>query len=96
VAGPVASIALLWRPTPYLRTNRKSIRKPILDTTVDFVLDEHEARAAAGLIAAPANDAALLDAYSQAITGMVDAVGPGARPADDHRRARAIGQDHAQ
>ncbi len=49
----------------------------MLDTTLDFVLEEHaDARSAAGLAAAPADDAALLDAYSRAITDVVDAVGP--------------------
>src|SRR6185295_6385025 len=49
----------------------------MLDTTLDFVLDEDAlAPAATALSPPPADDAALLDAYSQAITGVVDAVGP--------------------
>ena len=45
--------------------------------TIDFVLDEHpDAPVSGSLIAAP-DDGALLDAYSQAITDVVDRVGPG-------------------
>jgi len=45
--------------------------------TIDFVLDEHAgAPASAGDLMAPVDDAALLDAYSQAITHVVDRVGP--------------------
>src|ERR1700742_2337545 len=45
--------------------------------TIDFVLDEHAGApvSPAGLTAAP-DDGALLDAYSQAITDVVDRVGP--------------------
>ena len=44
--------------------------------TIDFVLDEHpDAPVSGSLIAAP-DDGALLDAYSQAITDVVDRVGP--------------------
>jgi len=48
----------------------------MLDTTPDFVLDEQADIRPATPAVPPPDDAALLDAYSQAITGVVDAVGP--------------------
>ncbi len=49
----------------------------MLDTALDFILDEDtQASAPSRLGPAPAEDAALLDAYSQAITSVVDTVGP--------------------
>ena len=49
----------------------------MLDATVNFVLDEHtEPAAPASADSAPPDDAALLDAYSAAITDVVDRVGP--------------------
>ena len=48
----------------------------MFDTTLDFVLDEHaDLSTPAGPVAAPDDDA-LLDAYSTAITDVVDRVGP--------------------
>ena len=44
--------------------------------TIDFVLDEHANVPAASAGLTPPDDAALLDAYSQAITDVVDRVGP--------------------
>src|SRR5947199_3302762 len=57
--------------------------------TIDFVLDQHaDAPASAGVIAAP-DDGALLDAYSQAITDVVDRVGPPVVRIDVWHRANA-------
>jgi S1-C subfamily serine protease len=44
--------------------------------TIDFVLDEHASAPASPTVASVPDDAALLDAYSQAITDVVDRVGP--------------------
>jgi S1-C subfamily serine protease len=44
--------------------------------TIDFVLDEHANVPASSAGLTPPDDAALLDAYSQAITDVVDRVGP--------------------
>ncbi len=44
--------------------------------TIDFVLDEHANAPASSGLTAPPDDAALLDAYSRAITDVVDRVGP--------------------
>jgi len=44
--------------------------------TIDFVLDESANSPATGGLTPPPDDAALLDAYSQAITDVVDRVGP--------------------
>jgi S1-C subfamily serine protease len=45
--------------------------------TIHFVLDEHtDAPASSASLTAPVDDGALLDAYSQAITDVVDRVGP--------------------
>jgi S1-C subfamily serine protease len=46
------------------------------DTTLDFVLDQDPESAAQSVAAVPADDTALLDAYSTAITDVVDRVGP--------------------
>jgi len=48
----------------------------MLDATVNFVLDERTEPAPSVAESTPPNDAALLDAYSAAITGVVDRVGP--------------------
>ena len=48
----------------------------MLDATVNFVLDEHTDPVSAEPAAPLAEDAALLDAYSTAITDVVDRVGP--------------------
>jgi len=48
----------------------------MLDATVNFVLDERTEPAPSVPESTPPNDAALLDAYSAAITDVVDRVGP--------------------
>jgi S1-C subfamily serine protease len=50
----------------------------MLDSSLDFVLDENAEAPAASVAAPPVppNDEALLDAYSQAIIDVVDGVGP--------------------
>jgi len=48
----------------------------MFDTTVDFVLDEQADAPASPIAAAPPDDDVLLDAYSRAITNVVDRVGP--------------------
>jgi S1-C subfamily serine protease len=58
--------------------------------TIDFVLDDQaEAPAPSTLGAAPPDEAALLDAYSQAIMGVVDRVGPAVVRIDVWHRANA-------
>src|SRR3989440_6829101 len=57
--------------------------------TVDFVLDEQTEPLAPSLAAAPADDTVLLDAYSQAITEVVDRVGPAVVRIDVWHRANA-------
>jgi S1-C subfamily serine protease len=44
--------------------------------TIDFVLDEHTGVPASSGLTAPVDDGPLLDAYSRAITDVVDRVGP--------------------
>jgi S1-C subfamily serine protease len=44
--------------------------------TIDFVLDEHASAPASADLTPPVDDGALLDAYSRAITDVVDRVGP--------------------
>src|SRR5581483_7892900 len=64
--------------TPYLRTNRKS--KPqktvMLEATLEFILDETTESPAPNLAPPVLDDGTLLDAYSAAITDLVDRVGP--------------------
>jgi len=48
----------------------------MLDTTLDFVRDEYTDAAPPLAATVPPDDAALLDAYSRAITDVVDRVGP--------------------
>src|ERR1043165_5130151 len=48
----------------------------MFDTTLDFVRDEYTAAVPANPATAPADDGTLLDAYSAAITDVVDRVGP--------------------
>jgi len=48
----------------------------MLDATVDFIRDENTESSAPNLAPAAADDGALLDAYSAAITDVVDRVGP--------------------
>ena len=48
----------------------------MLDATVNFVRDDFTEPADAGPDTTAPNDAALLDAYSAAITDVVDRVGP--------------------
>ena len=48
----------------------------MLDSTIDFVLDESTEPVPSALAAPLPDDGALLDAYSAAITGVVDRVGP--------------------
>jgi S1-C subfamily serine protease len=48
----------------------------MLDASLDFVLDENTEAAAASIAPVPPDDTALLDAYSQAITDVVERVGP--------------------
>ena len=47
-----------------------------MSATIDFVLDEHASVPASSELAPPPEDTALLDAYSRAITDVVDRVGP--------------------
>jgi S1-C subfamily serine protease len=56
---------------------------------VDFVLDDSTEPPAPSIAAAPPDDAALLDAYSQAITDVVDRVGPTVVRIDVWHRANA-------
>src|SRR3954468_8366026 len=65
------------RPAPHIRERIASPhpRNPMFDT-IDFVLDEHANVPASSAGLTPPDDAALLDAYSQAITDVVDRVGP--------------------
>jgi S1-C subfamily serine protease len=48
----------------------------MFDSTLDFVLDEHTEPVPIAPAAPPPDDASLLDAYSTAITDVVDRVGP--------------------
>jgi S1-C subfamily serine protease len=48
----------------------------MFDATVNFVLDDQAEAAAPAITAVPPDDTALLDAYSTAITDVVDRVGP--------------------
>ena len=57
--------------------------------SVDFVLDDSTEPPAPSIAAAPPDDAALLDAYSQAITDVVDRVGPTVVRIDVWHRANA-------
>ena len=57
--------------------------------SVDFVLDDSTEPHAPRIAAAPPDDAALLDAYSQAITDVVDRVGPTVVRIDVWHRANA-------
>jgi len=57
--------------------------------SVDFVLDDSTEPPAPRIAAAPPDDAALLDAYSQAITDVVDRVGPTVVRIDVWHRANA-------
>jgi len=57
--------------------------------SVDFILDEHTEPLAPSLAAAPTDEAVLLDAYSRAITDVVDRVGPAVVRIDVWHRADA-------
>src|SRR5436305_14981975 len=65
------------RPAPHIRERIASPHpeNPMFDT-IEFVLDEHANVPASPAGLTPPDDAALLDAYSQAITDVVDHVGP--------------------
>src|SRR4051812_2493300 len=62
--------------------------KPMLDS-LDFVLDEQTPLAPASPTGSPPDDAALLDAYSTAITEVVDRVGPAVVRIDVWHQANA-------
>jgi S1-C subfamily serine protease len=62
-----------------ISANESQVHTPKIEMfdTIDFVLDEHaDAPASPAGLTAPIDDGALLDAYSQAITDVVDRVGP--------------------
>jgi S1-C subfamily serine protease len=57
--------------------------------TIDFILDDHAEAPASAAVSALPDDATLLDAYSQAITDVVDRVGPTVVRIDVWHRANA-------
>src|SRR3954452_14143181 len=65
------------RTAPHIRERIASPhpRNPMFDT-IDFVLDEHANLPASSAGLTPPDDAALLDAYSQAIADVCVLVGP--------------------
>jgi S1-C subfamily serine protease len=65
-------------PAPHICERISSLHpgNAMFDATVNFVLDDHTEAATPAIPAVPPDDTALLDAYSTAITDVVDRVGP--------------------